>query len=123
MRSVNPAFIPRNHRVEQALGAAIEHGDFLPFVELLTVLSRRWPRLSDILRGLGLALCAQLRIRQSERHKPLPNVPLTQNREQEPRRFRLFGSIRNFVVNRLRLKSTRINVTIDELTNVLSMPE
>jgi uncharacterized protein YdiU (UPF0061 family) len=26
MRTVNPAFIPRNHRVEQALDAAIEHG-------------------------------------------------------------------------------------------------
>ena len=41
MRTVNPAFIPRNHRVEQALGAAIEYGDFSPFAELLTVLSRR----------------------------------------------------------------------------------
>ena len=40
MRTVNPAFIPRNHRVEQALGAAIEYGDFSPFAELLTVLSR-----------------------------------------------------------------------------------
>jgi uncharacterized protein YdiU (UPF0061 family) len=40
MRSVNPAFIPRNHRVEQALDAAIAYGDFSPFDELLTVLSR-----------------------------------------------------------------------------------
>jgi len=40
MRAVNPAFIPRNHRVEQALDAAIEYGDFSPFAELLTVLSR-----------------------------------------------------------------------------------
>ena len=40
MRSANPAFIPRNHRVEQALDAAIEYGDFSPFAELLTVLSR-----------------------------------------------------------------------------------
>ena len=40
MRTVNPAFVPRNHRVEQALGAAIEYGDFSPFAELLTVLSR-----------------------------------------------------------------------------------
>ena len=40
MRAVNPAFIPRNHRVEQALDAAIEDGDFLPFADLLTVLSR-----------------------------------------------------------------------------------
>jgi uncharacterized protein YdiU (UPF0061 family) len=40
MRAINPAFIPRNHRVEQALNAAIEHGDFSPFAEMLTVLSR-----------------------------------------------------------------------------------
>ncbi len=40
MRSVNPAFIPRNHRVEQALEAAIERGDFAPFATLLEVLSR-----------------------------------------------------------------------------------
>jgi serine/tyrosine/threonine adenylyltransferase len=40
MRSVNPAFIPRNHRVEQALEAAIEREDFAPFGELLKVLSR-----------------------------------------------------------------------------------
>jgi serine/tyrosine/threonine adenylyltransferase len=40
MRRVNPVFIPRNHRVEQALNAAIETGDFSPFDELLTVLSR-----------------------------------------------------------------------------------
>ena len=39
MRRVNPAFVPLNHRVEQALDAAIEHGDFSPFAELLTVLS------------------------------------------------------------------------------------
>ena len=40
MRAVNPAFIPRNHRIEQALDAAIESGDFSPFADLLTVLSR-----------------------------------------------------------------------------------
>jgi uncharacterized protein YdiU (UPF0061 family) len=40
MRNVNPAFIPRNHRVEQALDAAIEREDFSPFADLLTVLSR-----------------------------------------------------------------------------------
>jgi uncharacterized protein YdiU (UPF0061 family) len=40
MRAVNPAFIPRNHRVEQALDTAIESGDFSPFADLLTVLSR-----------------------------------------------------------------------------------
>jgi len=40
MRTVNPAFIPRNHRVEQVLGAAIEYGDFSPLAEMLTLLSR-----------------------------------------------------------------------------------
>ena len=35
MRQANPAFIPRNHRVEAALAAAIEHDDFGPFEELL----------------------------------------------------------------------------------------
>ncbi len=40
MRDVNPAFIPRNHRVEQALDAAIDNADFSPFTDLLTILSR-----------------------------------------------------------------------------------
>jgi serine/tyrosine/threonine adenylyltransferase len=40
MRAVNPAFIPRNHRVEQALDAAIDNADFSPFADLLTILSR-----------------------------------------------------------------------------------
>jgi uncharacterized protein YdiU (UPF0061 family) len=40
MRAVNPAFIPRNHRVEALIQAAVERDDFAPFNELLTVLSR-----------------------------------------------------------------------------------
>jgi uncharacterized protein YdiU (UPF0061 family) len=40
MRRVNPAFIPRNHRVEAMISAAVERGDFAPFEELLEVLSR-----------------------------------------------------------------------------------
>jgi uncharacterized protein YdiU (UPF0061 family) len=39
MRAVNPAFIPRNHRVEAVIEAAVNRDDFAPFVELLTVLS------------------------------------------------------------------------------------
>jgi serine/tyrosine/threonine adenylyltransferase len=39
MRSVNPAFIPRNHRVEAVIEAAVNRDDFAPFEELLTVLS------------------------------------------------------------------------------------
>jgi uncharacterized protein YdiU (UPF0061 family) len=40
MRANNPAFIPRNHLVEAALAAAVEHADFAPFEKLLDVLSR-----------------------------------------------------------------------------------
>jgi uncharacterized protein YdiU (UPF0061 family) len=40
MRAVNPAFIPRNHRIEQAIVAAIGEADFSPFHRLLDVLSR-----------------------------------------------------------------------------------
>jgi serine/tyrosine/threonine adenylyltransferase len=40
MRQVNPAYIPRNHRVEQMIVAAVERGDFAPFEELLAVLSQ-----------------------------------------------------------------------------------
>jgi uncharacterized protein YdiU (UPF0061 family) len=39
MRSVNPAFIPRNHRVEAMIEAAVKRDDFALFEELLTVLS------------------------------------------------------------------------------------
>jgi len=40
MRAHNPAVIPRNHRVEQALEAAVERGDFTVMAQLLDVLSR-----------------------------------------------------------------------------------
>ncbi len=40
MRAANPAFIPRNHRVEAVIRAAVEADDFGPFEELLTVLSK-----------------------------------------------------------------------------------
>ncbi|MFA9462233.1 protein adenylyltransferase SelO [Thiohalorhabdus sp. Cl-TMA] len=39
MRSVNPAYIPRNHRVEQAIEAAMNEGDLRPIDDLLTVLT------------------------------------------------------------------------------------
>jgi uncharacterized protein YdiU (UPF0061 family) len=39
MRRINPAFIPRNHRVEAAIVAAQLKSDFAPFEELLTVLA------------------------------------------------------------------------------------
>ncbi|ATJ81586.1 YdiU family protein [Halomonas beimenensis] len=40
LRAANPAVIPRNHRVEQALAAAAEHDDFGPFEALLAALTR-----------------------------------------------------------------------------------
>ncbi|WP_029583554.1 YdiU family protein [Bradyrhizobium sp. URHD0069] len=40
MRSVNPGFIPRNHRIEAVIDAAVNRDDFAPFEELLTVLSK-----------------------------------------------------------------------------------
>jgi uncharacterized protein YdiU (UPF0061 family) len=39
MARVNPFFIPRNHRVEAAIAAAVEREDFGPFEELLAVLA------------------------------------------------------------------------------------
>jgi uncharacterized protein YdiU (UPF0061 family) len=39
MRRENPAFIPRNHRIEQAIVAGTR-GDFEPFQTLLRVLAR-----------------------------------------------------------------------------------
>jgi uncharacterized protein YdiU (UPF0061 family) len=40
MRLVNPALIPRNHRIEQAIVAAVERADDSLFLELHEVLSR-----------------------------------------------------------------------------------
>lgn len=39
MRNSNPALIPRNHRVEEALEAAVEHGDYSVMEQFLDVLS------------------------------------------------------------------------------------
>jgi uncharacterized protein YdiU (UPF0061 family) len=39
MRAANPAFIPRNHRIEAVIAAAVED-DFAPFEELLSVLAK-----------------------------------------------------------------------------------
>ena len=40
MRQANPAFIPRNHRIEAIISAAVTQSDFAPFHELHAVLSR-----------------------------------------------------------------------------------
>jgi uncharacterized protein YdiU (UPF0061 family) len=40
MRAVNPAFIPRNHRIEAVIQAAVWNDDYALFEELITVLAR-----------------------------------------------------------------------------------
>ncbi|WLA79336.1 protein adenylyltransferase SelO [Bradyrhizobium elkanii] len=40
MGAVNPAFIPRNHRIEAVIAAAVNSDDYAPFEELLTVLAK-----------------------------------------------------------------------------------
>jgi serine/tyrosine/threonine adenylyltransferase len=40
MRRANPLFIPRNHRVEEVIAAAVNNNDFTMFETLLKVLSR-----------------------------------------------------------------------------------
>jgi uncharacterized protein YdiU (UPF0061 family) len=39
MRRVNPAYIPRNHRIEEVIRAAVERGDYAPFDELSLALA------------------------------------------------------------------------------------
>jgi uncharacterized protein YdiU (UPF0061 family) len=40
MRQANPAFIPRNHRIQEAIDAAVRRADFGPFETLVRVLER-----------------------------------------------------------------------------------
>jgi serine/tyrosine/threonine adenylyltransferase len=47
MRRVNPAFIPRNHRIEEVIVAATERGDLAPFETMLGVLSRPYEHQQD----------------------------------------------------------------------------
>jgi serine/tyrosine/threonine adenylyltransferase len=45
MRQANPAVIPRNHRIERVIKAAVEGEDFAPFAELSTVLAQPYEAL------------------------------------------------------------------------------
>jgi uncharacterized protein YdiU (UPF0061 family) len=47
MRNSNPALIPRNHRVEEALEAAVKEGDYNVMERLLDVLSRPFAHTPD----------------------------------------------------------------------------
>jgi serine/tyrosine/threonine adenylyltransferase len=40
MCAVNPAFIPRNHRIEAVIAAAVTNDDYVPFEQLLMVLAK-----------------------------------------------------------------------------------
>ncbi len=42
MRRANPAFIPRNHLIEEVIEAAVAEGDLKPFQQLVDVLSAPW---------------------------------------------------------------------------------
>ena len=50
MRAANPAFIPRNHLVEEAIAAAQDRGDFAPFEKLLAVLAKPYDDQPDAAR-------------------------------------------------------------------------
>ena len=44
MNAVNPLYIPRNHKVEEALQAAEENSDYEPFERLMTVLAQPYKK-------------------------------------------------------------------------------
>jgi uncharacterized protein YdiU (UPF0061 family) len=50
MRRVSPAFIPRNHRVEEVITAAVAEGDFAPFETLLDVVARPYDDRPELAR-------------------------------------------------------------------------
>ncbi len=49
MRAVNPAYIPRNHRVQEVIDAAMERGDLAPLDRLLVAVSRPYDDQPDLL--------------------------------------------------------------------------
>jgi uncharacterized protein YdiU (UPF0061 family) len=53
MRAVNPAFIPRNHRIEAMIEAAVEGEDFAPFEELLLVLAKPFENQASFARYMN----------------------------------------------------------------------
>ena len=48
MHQANPAIIPRNHRIEQAIEAAVDQEDYGPFDKLLEVLSSPYEELEGL---------------------------------------------------------------------------
>jgi uncharacterized protein YdiU (UPF0061 family) len=47
MRRANPAFIPRNHRVEEIIVSAVAHDDCGPFETLLDVVTQPYADRAD----------------------------------------------------------------------------
>jgi uncharacterized protein YdiU (UPF0061 family) len=47
LRAANPAYVPRNHRIEEVIAAAVERGDFRPFHALHAVLSKPYDEQPD----------------------------------------------------------------------------
>ena len=47
MALVNPAYIPRNHRVEEVIRAAEDHSDLAPFFKLHGILARPFDEQSE----------------------------------------------------------------------------
>lgn len=47
MRAINPAVIPRNHRIEEVIAAAVEDADFEPFHEMVRATARPFEELPE----------------------------------------------------------------------------
>ena len=52
MRAANPALIPRNHLVEEAISSAVNNSDFTPFEELVAILARPYEDVPATLPGM-----------------------------------------------------------------------
>ena len=48
MNRVNPLYIARNHKVEEALGAAVDEGDYSKFEKLVEVLDQPYEERSGL---------------------------------------------------------------------------
>ena len=83
MRAANPAVIPRNHLVEEAIFAAVCNGDFAPFDELIGVLAKPYEDVcnpaparsggaSDVLWDLEKRLAASDGLVVAARHSTTP---------------------------------------------------
>jgi uncharacterized protein YdiU (UPF0061 family) len=64
MHAANPIYIPRNHRVQAVIAAAMERQDYAPFEELLTVLSRPYEERPEF-SGYALSPQPQERVRET----------------------------------------------------------